>query len=84
MRRNIKKEIFIRDENLSIHQVTKEDNRSNKQYLYKPKEFYTSVRDEIGAEENVMNSRLTKTGRKKLFSYFNPTCAKSAKIAYML
>ena len=31
-----------------------------------------------------MASRLTKNVRKKLFSYFNPTCAKSAKIAYML
>ena len=35
------------DGNLSPDQVTKEDNRSNKQYLYKPKDFYTSVRDEI-------------------------------------
>ena len=67
----------------------KEDNRSNKLYLYKPKDFYlyTSVRDEIymhrtlGADENFMTSRLTKNVRKKLFSYFNPTCAKSAKIA---
>ena len=40
-------EILMLDGNLSPDQVTKEDNRSNKQYLYKPKDFYTSVRDEI-------------------------------------
>ena len=60
-----------------------------KQYLYKPKDFYNSVRDEIymhrtlGTDENFKTSRLTKNVRKKLFSYFNPTCAKFAKIAYM-
>ena len=33
---------------ISLDQVTKEDNRSNKQYLYKPENFYyASVRDEI-------------------------------------
>ena len=88
MRRNIRKEILIRDGNLSLDHVTKEDNRNNKQYLYKPMDFYTSVRDEIyihktiGTDKNFMTSRLTKNVRKKLFSYFNPTCAKSAKIAY--
>ena len=90
MRRNIRKEILVRDGNLSLDQVTEEDNRSNKQYLYKPKDFYTSVRDEIymhrtlGTDENFMTSRLTKNVRKKLVSYFKPTCAKSTKIAYML
>ena len=36
-----------------------------------------------GKDENFMTSRLTKNVRKKLFSYFNPTRAKSAKIAYI-
>ena len=40
VRRNIRKEILIRDGNLSLDQVTEEDNRSNKQYLYEPKDFY--------------------------------------------
>ena len=30
-----------------------------------------------------MTSRLTKNVRKKLFSYFDPRCVKSPKIAYM-
>ena len=30
MRRNIRKEILIRDKNLFLYQVKKEDNRSNK------------------------------------------------------
>ena len=37
----------------------------------------------LGTDENLMTSRLTKNVRKKLFLYFNPTCAKSANIAYM-
>ena len=45
MRRNIRKEILKRDGNLSLDQETKENNRSNKQYLYKPKDFNTLVRD---------------------------------------
>ena len=77
MRRNIWKEILIRDEKLSLDLVTKKDNRSNKQYLYKPEDFHASVRGEIymgirtlGIDENFMTSRLTKNVRKKLFSYF--------------
>ena len=41
VRRNIKKEILVRNGNLSLDQVTEEDNRSNKEYLHKPKDFYT-------------------------------------------
>ena len=84
VRRNIMKEILLRHGNLSVDQVTKEGNRSNKQYLYKPKDFCISVRDEIymqkilGTNQNFMTSRSTKN-----VSYFNPTCAKSAKTAYM-
>ena len=40
VRQNIRKEILIRDGNLSLDQVTKEDNRSNKLYLYKPEDSY--------------------------------------------
>ena len=78
---NIRKKILIRDGNLSQNQGTKEDNRSNKQYLYKPKDFYTLVRDQIymnrtlGTDKNFMTSRLANNVGKKLFSYFNPTCA---------
>ena len=89
MRRNIRQKILLRDGHLSLDQVMKDDNRSNKQYLYKPKDFSTSVRDEIymqktlGTDHNFITSRLTKNVRKKLFPYFNPTCAKSAKTAYI-
>ena len=38
---HIRKEILVRDGNLSLDQVTEDDDRSNKQYLYKPKNFYT-------------------------------------------
>ena len=57
--------------------------------IYEPKDFYTSVQDEIhmhrtlGTAEDFMTSTLTKNVRKKIFSYFNPTCAKSMKITYM-
>ena len=37
----------------------------------------------LGTDVNFMTSRLTKNVRQKLFSYFNSTCAKSTKIAYM-
>ena len=49
---------------------TIEDNRSNKQYLYKPKDLFTSVRDEIhmqktlGTDQNFMTSRLTKNATR--------------------
>ena len=90
LRNKILKEILIKDGNLSLDQVTKENNRSNEQYVYKPKDFHTSVPDELymhrtlETDENFMTSRLTKNVCEKLFSYFKPTCAKSAKIAYML
>ena len=37
----------------------------------------------LGTDENFITSTLTKNVLKKIFSYFNPTCAKYAKIAYM-
>ena len=39
VRRNIRKEIFIRDGNLSLDQVTEEDNRSNKKHSINQRTF---------------------------------------------
>ena len=88
VRRNIRKKILLQDRNLSLDQVTKEDNRSNKQYLYKPRDSCTEVWDNIhlketlGTDQHFMSFRLTQNYHKTLCLYVNATYVMSAKGAY--
>ena len=75
--------------NLSLDQVTKEDNRSNKHYLYKLRDYYTEVWDKIYLKETLftdqhfMTFRLKQNYHKKLCSYVNATYVISTKCAYL-
>ena len=79
VRRTIRWKILLWDGNLSLDQVTKEDNISNKHYLYKPRDSYTEVWDKIYLKETLvtdqhfMTFRLTQNYHKKLCSYVNAT-----------